>query len=83
MNHIKIAKEQLLHLVFGVLFFLLIGTIAVGLDLLSDWVSTTSVSSFTSSALRSTAHAMLILDLVLFCTYLTAASMNLIKEMAK
>lgn len=83
MDHNKVAKEQLLHLLFGVIFFLVIGCVAVLLDLLSMWVQTIGVSSFTSSALAFTAHAMLVGDLVLFFIYLIVASYDLIKGMMK
>lgn len=83
MNHKQIAKEQFLHLFFGVMFFMVIGIAAVSLDLLATWVKTLNISSFTSSALEFTAHVMLVMDLVLFSTYLIVASINLIKEMTK
>ena len=83
MDHNKVAKEQLIHLLFGVMFFLIIGIVAVLLDLLSTWVYQIGVSTFTASALSLTAHSMLVLDLVLFFIYLIVASFDLIKRMTK
>lgn len=83
MDHKKVATEQLIHLWFGLLFVLTIGLVAVFLDLLSGWVQTIGVSSFTANALGFTAHAMLVLDLVLFFMYLVVASIDLIKGMLK
>lgn len=83
MDHNKIAKEQLVHLLFGVLFVLTIGIVAVLLDLLSGWIQTIGVSAFTANALGFTAHAMLVLDLVLFFIYLIVASIDLIRGMLK
>lgn len=83
MDHNKVAKEQVLHLLFGVMFFLIIGCVAVLLDLLALWVQTIGVSPFTTSALSFTAHAMLVGDLVLFFIYLVVASIDLIKGMMK
>lgn len=81
MNHNQVAKEQILHLLFGVLFFLIIGTVAVGLDFLATYIGTLAISPFTVNALSLTAHAMLVLDLVLFSIYLVVASWDLIKGM--
>ena len=81
MNHHKVAKEQLLHLVFGAAFFLVIGILAVSLDLLAAWTIKFGVSQFTASTLGWTSHAMLILDLVLFFIYLIATSIDLIRGM--
>jgi hypothetical protein len=81
MNHHKVAKEQLLHLVFGAAFFLVIGILAVSLDLLAAWITKLGVSQFTASTLGWTAHAMLVLDLVLFFIYLIATSIDLIRGM--
>ena len=83
MNIKKISMEQLIHLLFGVLFFLIIATTAVGLDLLSSFVDRIGVSRFTARALELTAHVMLILDLVLFLVYLVIAARDLIKGMMK
>lgn len=83
MDHNKVAKEQFLHIMFGVLTFLLIGAVAVCLDLLAAWIESIGVSAFTAKALALTAHAMLVVDLVLFFIYLFAASIDLIKGMNK
>ena len=83
MDHNKVAKEQILHLVFGALFVLTIGIFAVGLDLAAIGVRTLGVSSFTANALEFAAHAVLVLDLVLFFVYLIVTSIELIKGMTK
>lgn len=81
MDHNKIAKEQLLHLVFGALFFAVIGVFAVGLDLASGVVKQLGVTAFTSNALEMSAHALMVLDLLLFFIYLLVTSIELVKGM--
>lgn len=83
MDHNKIAKEQLLHLVFGAVFFAVIGVFAVGLDLASGLVKQLGVTAFTSSALEMSAHALMVLDLVLFFIYLLVTSIELVKGMVR
>lgn len=83
MNQKQIIKEQLLHLVFGAIFFILIGVFAVGLDLASGLVAHLGVSLFTSKALEFSAHALLVLDLVLFFIYLVVSSIELVKGMVR
>jgi hypothetical protein len=83
MNHNKIVKEQGLHIVFGGLFCFIIGAFAVGLDLASSYVKKLGVTGFTSQALEITAHAVLVVDLVLFFIYLIVTSIELVKGMVK
>lgn len=83
MDHTKVAKEQLVHLFYGIVFFLIIGVAAVSLDLLATYVETLGVSKFTASALGFTAHTMLVLDLFLFLVYLLVASRDLIVGMVR
>lgn len=82
-SHNQLVKEQLLHLLFGTIIFVVLAAIAVALDLASSGVSKLGVSEFTHQALEKTAHSMLILDLVLFTIYLTASSVRLVKEVFK
>lgn len=81
MDHHKIAKDQFFHMLYGVAFFLLIALTAIGLDLLSAWVGRVGASQFTIGALSWSAHAMLVLDLVLFFSYLIVATWELLKGM--
>jgi len=83
MDHSKVAKEQVLHLVFGAMFFVIIGIFAVGLDLASGFVKHIGVTDFTSQALEISAHAILVLDLVLFFIYLIVTSIEVVKGMVK
>lgn len=83
MDHNKVAKEQLLHLAFGAIFFAIIGAFAVGLDLASGWVKQLGVTPFTSGALELSAHALMVLDLVLFFIYLLVSSFELVKGMVR
>lgn len=73
-------KEQLLHMLFGTLIFVVLGSIAVALDLASSAVEHLGVTAFTHHAVELTAHAMLALDLVLFVLYLAKSSWLLVKE---
>ena len=82
-NHQGMVKEQLLHMLFGTIIFIVLGGIAVGLDLAGTAVKLLGVSDFTSKAIELTAHGMLVLDLVLFVLYLARSSWALCKEMFK
>jgi len=64
----NIAKDQIAHLLYSVAFFLVLASVAVGLDLLSAWVRQPGVAPFTDLAISLTAHAMMALDMVLFFT---------------
>lgn len=83
MDHNKVAKEQILHLIFGAAFVIIIGAFAVGLDLASGLVKQLGVTTFTSQALEFSAHAVMVLDLVLFFVYLIVTSIELVKGMLK
>lgn len=83
MNHNRIIKEQMLHIAFGALFFMFIGLFAIGLDLTSGYAKQIGVTAFTSQALELSAHAILVLDLVLFFIYLIVTSIELAKGMVK
>lgn len=79
----KIAVKYLLHIVLGALFFLVIAAAAVGLDLLAKWIDTLNVDKFTSGAIAVTAHALLVIDLVLLFIHVVGSSIDLLKEMKK
>ena len=83
MDHNRIIKEQILHVIFGAVFFAIIGVFAVALDLASGFIKGMSVTPFTSQALESSAHVILVLDLVLFFAYLVMASIDLVKAMVQ
>ena len=82
-SHNEMVKEQLLHMLFGTIIFIFLGSIAVGLDLAATGVLKLGVSEFTHKVIEYTAHGMLLLDLVLFVLYLVRSSTTLVKEMFK
>lgn len=82
-SHNEMVKEQLLHMLFGTMIFVVLGAIAVGLDLAAAGVQSLGVSQFTHRAIEYAAHGLLVLDLVLFVLYLVRSSVNLVKEMFK
>lgn len=82
-NHNEMVKEQLLHMLFGTMIFVVLGAIAVGLDLAATEVMRLGVSEFTHNAIEYAAHGMMVLDLVLFGLYLVRSSATLVKEMFK
>lgn len=82
-GHNGLVKEQLLHLLFGTIIFVVLGGVAVALDLAAGAIKQLGVSAFTHQAIELTAHAMLLLDLVLFVVYLASSSWALAKEMLK
>lgn len=83
MDHVKVAKEQILHLLFGFVIVMAIGTFAVGLDILASVLPNIGVSAFTSNAIAFTAHALLATDLVLFFIYIVLASIDIVRGMLK
>ena len=82
-SHNEMVKEQLLHMLFGTMIFVVLGGIAVGLDLAAAGVLKLGVSEFTHKSIEYAAHSMLVLDLVLFGLYLVRSSATLVKEMFK
>lgn len=82
-NHHELVKEQLLHMLFGTVIFLVLGGIAVGLDLAAANVARLGVSSFTHKAIEYAAHGLLVIDLLLFSVYIVRTSFALVKEMCK
>ena len=80
MNHHGLMKDQLLHLLFGAFIFLVLGSVAVALDLAASLVGQVGVSDFTRHAIEWAAHGMLALDLALFGVYLARTSWTLVKE---
>ncbi len=82
-NANALFKEQLLHMLFGTLIFVVLGGIAVALDLAASAVERLGVSPFTHAAVELTAHTMLTLDLVLFGLYLAKSSWLVVKETLK
>lgn len=82
-NHNQMVKEQLLHMLFGTVIFIVLGGIAVSLDLAAAGVAKLGVSPFTHKAIEMAAHGMLVLDLILFAVYLVRSSYMLVKEMLK
>lgn len=83
-NHNQIVKEQLLHMLLGTVIFVVLGSIAVALDVAADAVMTIpGVSQFTHYAIETTSHVMLVVDLLLFATYLYKTSVNLVKEIIR
>lgn len=71
------------HMLFGTLIFVVLGSIAVCMDLIAGAVQEVGVSPFTYRAIELTAHGMLVLDLVLFTVYLAKSSWILVKETLK
>lgn len=82
MAHKKINKE-LLHVVFGAFFFIVLGVFAVGLDLLAAYTVKLGVSAFTAKLLSVSAHALAVLDLFLFFVHTFVTGYKLVKEMKK
>ena len=82
-QHNEMVKEQLLHMLFGTVIFIVLGAIAVALDLAAAGVLKLGVSEFTHRAIEYAAHGMMVLDLVLFGLYLVRSSATLVKEMFK
>lgn len=81
-NHLSL-KEQVVHVLSGSVFFVVLAAVAVIFDLLATWVKGIGVSEFTHEALTLTAHGLLIVDIILFIIYMGASSIQLIKETFK
>jgi hypothetical protein len=82
-GHQRIIREQILHMLFGTVIFIVLGALAVGLDLASQWVITLGVTSFTYNSIGYVAHGLLTLDIALFLGYLFKSSWDLLKEIFK
>lgn len=83
MDNNLMVKNQLIHLMFGTLIFVVVASFAVLLDLLANFVASLGVSFFTHKCIEIFSHCMLIVDLALFTVYVCVSSKNLIKEMFK
>lgn len=70
-------------MVFGTVIFTVLGALAVGLDLASQWVMTLGVTPFTYNAISYVAHGLMVLDILLFLGYLLKSSWDLLKEIFK
>lgn len=82
-GHQRIIREQILHMLFGTMIFIVLGALAVGLDLASQWIITLGVTSFTYNSISYVAHGLLALDIALFLGYLFKSSWDLLKEIFK
>lgn len=80
-THNEMVEEQLLHMLFGTIIFVVLVAIAVGLDLAAAGVLKLGVSEFTHKAIEYAAHGIFVLDFVLFSLYLVRPSATLVKEM--
>ena len=67
-------------MLFGTLVFVVLVSIAVGLDLGANFIQKLGISEFTHKAVEHAAYGMLLLDLVLFAVYLLRSSINSAKE---
>jgi len=56
MSNNDIVKEQLWHLIYGTIIFVVLASVAVGLDLAANAMLRLGVSSFTHKVLALTAH---------------------------
>lgn len=75
--HSQLHAEQLLHLFFWAVVFVFFGGIAVGLDLAAAYISSLGVNSSAPDALEFSALCIVVVDVVLFCSYLGRASMRM------
>lgn len=79
----KEVLELALHNVFGFGYTILIGTLAILLDKFAVFAAYIGASAFTCQAIELTAHAVLVLDLVLFLTNLIVLAIKYVKGMLK
>ena len=77
---LAIVKEQLAHMLAGTAIFIVVGALAIGLDLLSQRLPGWGVSGFVSITLLWAAHGLFLVDLVLFVAYIAKSSIELLKE---
>lgn len=80
-DHKTVVKDQLVHIALGTFIFVVIGAVAVLLDLSATALNRIGVSSFTVAALTYGAHAIMIGDLILFAIYVLTSGWKLVKEM--
>lgn len=82
-GHQRLIREQILHMLFGTVIFIVLGGLAVGLDLAAQWVKTLGVTAFTYNSISYVAHGLMALDIALFLGYLLKSSWDLLKEIFK
>ena len=83
MDHKKIARDQVAYVLYSTTFFLVFAAVAVGLDLLSQWVRSLGVSAFTYQTISLTAHGILALDMLLFFTSLLISGWDFLKGLRR
>jgi len=83
MNEQQIVRDQIVRLIYSVIFFLVFATAAVALDLLSQWIRSLGVTDFTFYLVSFTAHFILISDVLLFSVFLLFAAWNFLRGLAK
>jgi hypothetical protein len=81
-NH-SLVKEQLTHMLTMTMLFMILGGIAVSLDLAVVQIQRIGVTDFTSKAIELTSHAMLLIDLTLFGLYTLKTSFVLVTDIFK
>jgi len=81
-NH-SLVKEQLTHMLTMTMLFMVLGGIAVSLDLAVVQIQLIGVTDFTSKAIELTSHAMLLIDLTLFGLYTLKTSFVLVTDIFK
>ncbi|RFP09749.1 hypothetical protein D0T25_29095 [Duganella sp. BJB488] len=83
MDHKQVTRNQVVRLLYSIVFFLILTTTAVSMDLFSQWIKTFGVAEFTYDLIAWSAHAMLALDMLLFFIYLLFAGWEFVKGLRK
>lgn len=82
-THHHIVKAQLLHMLLSTAIFVVLGGIAVALDLAAERVLALGVSRITYLAIDISAHVLLAIDLMLFGLHQVRSSYGLVREMLR
>lgn len=71
------------HTLVGTAVFVIVGTPAIGLSLLMEFLETLHVSTFTIQVLSFLEHGILLVDAMLFLVYLGVTAYQAMQEMIK
>lgn len=83
MDHKQAIKDQIVVVLYSLVFFLVLIAAAVTLDLLSQWVKAVGVADYTYKMIAWSAHGMLTVDMILFFISLLVTSWEFVRGLRK
>ena len=83
MDRRQVTKDQVINMLYSIAIFIALTAAAVCLDLISQWVKFLGVAKFTYTLVALIAHALLLLDGVLFLAALYFSARDFLRELRK